>query len=37
LAVPAGQRYPLTVRAPSLYVHISRISTGVNGERQRAG
>ena len=37
LAVPPGHRYPLTVRTPSLYVHSLRISTWVNGERQRSG
>ena len=37
LAVPLGTRYPLAVRAPSLYVHNLRISTWVNGELQRSG
>src|SRR5262249_2368820 len=37
LALPLGNRYPLAVRAPSLYVHSLRISTWVNGELQRSG
>ena len=36
LAVPPGHRYPLAVRALSLYVHISRISSCVNAERPGA-
>ena len=35
--VPPGRQYPLTVRAPSLYVHISRIWSCVNGPGQGSG
>ena len=36
LAMPLGNRCPLAVRAPSLYVHILCISTWVDGELQRS-